>query len=253
MKNKKLFIPYSNDIDIKNIFNILEYQSNFYKFDNNILSFTSIFCNEKISLYADIEFLTYHHNLSNYLNNILKETIYDAKDFYKINFSFNETILLNKIIKHFKNNLEKEGLLNSIFSLYFLILNYDETNELPIFSCIFINNLLLFFGYYIKWNLFFENSFIGFWSELLILSFKEKNNKIVKEKVIKHFLNHTRIYFMEPIFFDNNKNNLNTNEENIFIKINVTKNKINFEELNNLYNEKNKKIDRTLISIYKNM
>lgn len=254
MKYNKLIIPYSNDNDIKNIFNILK-SDKFCSFENNILSYVSIFFSKKMSIDAELQTISYNNNLEFFLKLILNETISDIKKFYEIDIIINIDFISNIVFNCFKKDVKEYGLLNSIYSLFFLIISSEKEHlkEITIFSIVFINNLLLFFGFYIKWDAIFENSFIGFWSELLVLAYEEINNDVIKNKLINHFLNHTKIYFMEPIFFDDNKDNLNINEKNIFIKITISKNNIDINKLKDLYEEKLKKIDRTLILICKNI
>lgn len=252
----KLTISYSNNKDIENIINIFKSSPIFYSFENNILSFVSIFCDKKIITNAEFQLLDYKDNINKYINFILEDSIKDAKEFYDINTNINKNEILNLITSKFKSKLKKDGLLESIYQLYFEILeliNNKSPKEIITLSIVIINNLLIFFGFYLKWDSIFENSFLGFWSEMLNLSFEKKENQIIKNKLIDHFLKHTRIYFMEPIFFDNNKNNKNINEKNIYIKIEVSKNKIDIDQLNDLYIKKLKKIDRTLLSICNNI
>lgn len=232
--------------------------SNHYSFKENKLSFISIFCSEKVNAIAEFQYIQFKESLEKYLESIVNDSLNDIKKFYKININESKEFISKIMISHFKSNLKTNGLLDTIYSLFFLIISFSKNannkqHESITLSIVIISNLLIFFGFYLKWDSLFENSYIGFWSEILSLSYQENDNEIIKNKLANHFLNHTKIYFMEPIFFDNNKDNLNINEDNIFINIIHSQKEIDIKQINDLYENKLKKVDRTLISICNNI
>lgn len=226
-----------------------------YEFNNHKISFYSPFTNKTIIKQAKITNINIDNSLKNYLSKLLYDSVQDINIYYlnkEINLINNIDLskMINDVIESFENNFIQYGIYKWLISLQGNIKKHisDKKTSILFFS-VFLHNILIFFGYYIKWDVKFTNSFIGFWSEFLNLFFT-KNDKIIHNKFEQLLKEHTYLLFLDPIYFDDNTDN-KTLDKNIFIEFIFEKIIVNWKDAYEIYLNKTKKIDKNILSIMK--
>lgn len=231
---------------------------NKYFFNNNVLSYTSIFSSEIINIDCLVLSIDNINDLNKYIEHIVCETKKDVKEFFDKNFdlNINDQTITTDYLNFLKLKYKEHGFLAStiLFFVDCIVENKDSNKKSNfIFSINLLNNILMFYGFYIDWYKKYKNSTVGFWSQFLELLF-ERNDDIIRNKFLENYLSHLNLNIMDPIYFDNGKDNANLSVKNINIKfIFENNNFIDLQLLFDEYNNKIKKIDRTLLSIFQEM
>ncbi len=231
--------------------------NNQYDFKDNTLSYISIFSDVVINKECMLSSNVDRDLLEKILTIVFAETNNDVKEFFYDSTLINDKFL-NNLLKEYINfifeNIDVHGYIKGTISFFTSkICNlYSEKNSKNyfIFYINLLNNILMFYGYYIDWHKKYKNSTVGFWSQFFELAISV-NDDLIKDKFINNYINHLNLNIMDPIYFDNGKNNNNLNIKNI--RITFIFSDINLNLLFNEYQNKIKKIDRVLMSIFNEM
>lgn len=259
MNQKELLQLIIKKDDLSIIDNILtnKLNNNTYLYTNNKLSYVSLFNDSIVENKLNLINLERLDELKEQLFSVIKDTLVDTKEFFnkEINLSnISVNYLVNHYVDFINNNKYQDSLIKSTIAYYFeLIKILNANNQISFILAInIINNILMFYGYYLDWHKKYKNSAIGFWSQFYQLIIEIQQDKI-EDKFINNYLEHLNLNIMDPIYFDNNKDNKNIEIKNI--NIFVAENNFAFDKkiLLDEYNNKIKKIDRLLLSIYKEM
>lgn len=259
MNQKELLQLIIKKEDLSIIDNILinKLNNNTYLYTDNKLSYVSLFNDSIVENQLNLISLDKLDELKEQLFSVIKDTLIDTKEFFNEDIDLSN-ISINYLVNHYvdfiNNNKYQESLIKSTIAYYFeLIKILNVNNQVSFILAInIINNILMFYGYYLDWQKKYKNSAIGFWSQFYQLLIEIQQDKI-EDKFINNYLEHLNLNIMDPIYFDNNKDNKNIEIKNINILLKQNNNSFDKKELLNEYNNKIKKIDRLLLSIYKEM
>lgn len=246
MINKSI-LTFGTELDIKFINKIIDNigKDSFYKIENKKISFLNIYSDNNVELNCYFDKVEYNDDFKKILSHYLFQAIdkYEKKDELNL-FKKNINTFVEKF---YINNIKEKSLFMVLTNLFFELLDLELISNNKQISIYVLSSILMFFGFYIKYNSVYKNAGIYYWVEYLEILKTNSKDLQTRETFFNNLLNHINFIILCPTFYDEQNTFLNhinhQNKNQIFIQYEYRNENKDYHYVESLYLESYKKIN----------